>query len=121
MQRFRSRHFGWLIALLVAALLTPVAGVLAQDGTPAGGEVIRSQTREEVTAEIEEALGYENAQVEGGTFVDSSISDVQSLNPFLAEEAVTINVTGLIFDSLIGGDPRTGQPAPIGLADSWEV
>ena len=95
--------------------------MLAQEGSPASGEVIRSQTRQEVTAEFEEALGYEDAQVEGGTFIDSSVSDIQSLNPFLAEEDVTIAITGLIFDSLIGGDPRTGQPAPLGLADSWEI
>ena len=32
-----------------------------------------------------------------------------------------LNVVSLIFESLVGGDSRTGQIAPTGLADYWEI
>ncbi|MEZ4564417.1 MAG: ABC transporter substrate-binding protein [Thermomicrobiales bacterium] len=120
-QRFSTR--GRLSALLLAAgaMMKPWE-VLAQDATPAAlGEVIKSQTREEFRAELNEAMGYTEAATPGGVFIDSATSDIQTVQPFLAEEAASLGVVGLIYEGLTGGDPRTGQPAPGGLADSWEI
>jgi peptide/nickel transport system substrate-binding protein len=107
---------------MVAATLMVPWPALAQDATPtAGGEPTRSLTREEFTAELVEALGYTEAETPGGTFVDSSIADIQTVQPFLAEEVTTSAVVGLIYEPLVGGDPRTGQIAPTALADYWEL
>ncbi|CAA9539698.1 MAG: Oligopeptide ABC transporter, periplasmic oligopeptide-binding protein OppA [uncultured Thermomicrobiales bacterium] len=142
----RIRSFGWLAALLVAVLLAPTARLVAQDGTPAAspvaspgaspaaspiaspegspvaqGETIQSPTRDQLRAEIDAELGYTEAARQGGTFIDSGVADIQTLNPLLSEEVQTGAVMGLIYDTLLGSDPRTGQPAPLGLADRWEI
>jgi peptide/nickel transport system substrate-binding protein len=107
-----------------AALSLPVPrGVLAQDAaTPAAaGETIRSQTREELRAEIEEAMGYTEVATPGGTFIDSNVNDIQTIHPLLADDADSLAVVGMLYDQLVGGDVRTGGPAPNGLADSWEI
>ncbi|MGH2615718.1 MAG: ABC transporter substrate-binding protein, partial [Thermomicrobiales bacterium] len=57
----------------------------------------------------------------GGIFIDSSIADIQTVQPFLTEEDTTSTLLQLVFEGLTGSDPRTGQPAPTGLADYWEV
>jgi len=113
--------------VLLSGLASPFA-LAAQDATPAAspaagstGETIRSQTREEFRAEIEEVYNLEVPGNNEGTFVAGTVGDLQSLNPFLAEEETSSAVTGLIYEGLIGGDPRTGQPAPGGLADYWEI
>jgi len=80
-----------------------------------------SKTREEVQAETEAEFALEPAKNTEGTLIDGVTSDLQSLNPFLAEEATSSAVTGLIFDQLVGGDPKTGQPVPGGLADYYEI
>jgi len=114
------------MALLGTFLLTPTLGVLGQEATPgaspvAGGEVIQSLTREQMRAQIDESLEYSEAATQGGTFVDATVSDIRSLNPFLAEDEITLGIASLLFEGLTGGDPVTGQPAPIGLADRWEI
>ncbi|MFN8661686.1 MAG: ABC transporter substrate-binding protein [Thermomicrobiales bacterium] len=123
--RFSTR--GRLSAmLLVAGAMVKPWEALAQDATPEAspvvlGEAIKSQTREEFRAELNEAMGYTEAATPGGTFIDSATSDIQTVQPFLAEEAASLGVVGLIYEGLTGGDPRTGQPAPGGLSDSWEI
>jgi peptide/nickel transport system substrate-binding protein len=123
MRGYRPRSLGWLATVfLVATTLMAPWPALAQDATPtADGEPTRSLTREEFTAELVEAQGYTEAETPGGTFVDSSIADIQTVQPFLAEEVTTSAVVGLIYEPLIGGDLRTGQIAPTGLADYWEL
>lgn len=129
MLRRSPRSFGWLLAVMAALLLAPVATSLAQEATPAAspvadlGEAAASQTRDEFTAELEAEMGYSAPEQEGGTFLttSSTLADIQGLNPLLAEEVTTIVNLGYIYDQLVGSDPRTGVPAPTGLADSWEV
>jgi peptide/nickel transport system substrate-binding protein len=107
---------------MVATTLMIPWPALAQDATPATlGEPIRSLTRDEFTTQLVEDVGYTEAATPGGTFIDSNIADIQTVHPFLAEEAVSIGVVGLIYEQLVGSDVRTGQPAPTGLADSWEI
>ena len=128
-QRFSTRGRLSAMLLLAGAAMKPWEA-LAQDATPeatsgstpvALGEVISSQTREEFRAELNEAMGYTEAATPGGTFIDSATSDIQTVQPFLAEEAASLGVVGLIYEGLTGSDPRTGQPAPGGLSDSWEI
>jgi peptide/nickel transport system substrate-binding protein len=101
----------------------------AQDASPAagspapgtgGGNVIKSLTRDEFNAEMVKDLGYTEGKP-GGTFLDSNTADIQTVMPFLADENASLGIVGLIFDTITGGDPRTGQPAPNGLADWWEL
>jgi len=106
----------------VTAALSAPWPVLAQDATPAiEGEPTRSLMRDEYLTQLQEDMQYTDAATPGGTFVDSNVSDIQTVQPFLAEESASLGITGLIFEGLTGGDPRTGQPAPTGLADYWEI
>jgi peptide/nickel transport system substrate-binding protein len=123
MRGYRPRSLGWLATVfMVATTLMAPWPALAQDATPtASGAPTQSLTREEFTAELVEAQGYTEAETPGGTFVDASIADIQTVQPFLAEEVTTGAVVGLIYEPLIGGDPRTGQIAPTALADYWDL
>jgi peptide/nickel transport system substrate-binding protein len=109
------------VCAFVTLLATPSA-LLAQEATPRDvTESMRSLTREELEAQIVEELGFTEAVTPGGTFVDASIGDIQSLHPLLVDEFTSVKVANLLFESLIGNDVRNGQPAPTGLADSWEI
>jgi peptide/nickel transport system substrate-binding protein len=119
----QSRSFGWLATVLVVTttLIAPWPA-LAQDATPAtAGEATVSLTREEFQTQLQEDLQYTEAATPGGTFIDSSLSDIQTLQPLLVEEITTSTVVGQIYETLVGGDVRTGQIAPNQLADYWEV
>jgi ABC-type transport system substrate-binding protein len=143
MSHRRSHPLKWLV--MVLSLVTIVAGptlAFAQDapvnlncpegyvagGTPVAaepaaedGEPITSLTREEFQTQLVEDLGFTEAATPGGTFIDSYTADIQTVHPFLAEEQASLNVVGLIYDTLVGGDLRSGQIVPTGLADSWEI
>src|SRR5215218_2188527 len=123
MRGYRPRSLGWLATVfMVATTLMIPWTALAQDATPAAtGEVVKSPTREEFTTQLVEDVGYTEAETPGGTFIGSNTADIQTVHPFLVEEEASIAVAGLIFEQLVGGDVRTGQPAPTGLADSWEI
>src|SRR4051812_1595070 len=103
-----------LVSAFAAATTLVVPGrAVAQDATPqVMGEPITSLTREEFQSQLVEDLGYTEAATPGGIFVDSNTADIQTVHPFLAEEAATLGIVGLIYDQLVGGDVRTGQPAP---------
>ena len=94
---------------------------LSQAATPAGGESLRSLTREAYQAQLVADLGYTEAVTPGGTFLDSSTADVTTLQPAFATDAVSLSIVSLIYDGLVRGDVRTGQPAPTSLADWWEI
>ena len=113
---------------LIAGTLAAGAGlvlpryVLAQDSTPeALSGPIRTQTRDEFRKEIEEAMGYTAAATPGGSFIDSNVNDIQTIHPLLADDGPSLAIVGMIYDQLVGGDVRTGGPAPNGLADYWET
>ena len=123
MRGYRPRSFGWLATVCVVATTLAIPWpALAQDATPAaGGEPIRSLTREEFQTQLAEDMQYTEAATPGGTFIDSATADIQTMHPFLAEEETSYNVVSLVYEGLVGGDPRTGQIAPTGLADFWEI
>jgi peptide/nickel transport system substrate-binding protein len=109
-------------ALAVSTGLVVPRSILAQDATPAAMTgPIRTLTRDEFVAQLEEDLGYTDAATPGGTFIDSEVTDIQTIHPLLADDAPSLSAVSLLYDSLIGGDIRTGQPAPNGLADYWEI
>jgi peptide/nickel transport system substrate-binding protein len=123
MRGYRPRSLGWLATIfMVATTLMIPWPALAQDATPAAsGEPTRSLTREEFTTQLVEDVGYTEAETPGGTFIGAITADIQTVLPFLAEEEASIAVANLVFESLVGSDVRTGQVAPLGLADSWEI
>jgi peptide/nickel transport system substrate-binding protein len=125
MIRCRSTIVGRAATLILAVgLLMPIA-VAAQDASPEAspvgiGHEIHSQTREEVKAALKAA--FANDQPPGnteGTFVVGTVGDYQSVNPFLINSS--FDVVQLIYEGLFGGDPRTGEPIPGGLTDSWDI
>jgi peptide/nickel transport system substrate-binding protein len=113
---------------IVASTLFAGAGLalprwtFAQEATPAAlTGAVTSQTREEFRAEIEEAMGYSEAATPGGRYINSEVTDIQTVHPMLAEDGPSLAVVGRIYEQLVGGDVRTGGPAPNGLADYWEI
>ena len=111
-------------ALATGAGLVLPRTVFAQDdaATPtAFTETIVTQTREEFQQEIVEEYGYTEAATPGGVFIDSNVNDIQTIHPYLSEDAASNAIVGMIYDGLVGGDIRTGLPAPTGLADYWEI
>jgi peptide/nickel transport system substrate-binding protein len=127
MIRCRSTVAGKAATLILAVgLLMPLAAT-AQDASPeaspAGiGQEIHSKTRDENEAELKAAFANdEPAANPDGTYVVGEVSDLQSLNPFLAESDPSLTVDGLIYETLFGGDPRTGQPVAGALSDSYDV
>jgi peptide/nickel transport system substrate-binding protein len=123
MRGHRSHTPGWIAAvLMVATMLVVPWSSLAQNATPTvSSGPIKSLTRDEYQAQVTEAMGYSEAATPGGTFIDSNIADIQTVHPFLAEEQASLGIVGMIYEQLVGGDIRNGQPAPNGLADWWEV
>jgi peptide/nickel transport system substrate-binding protein len=105
-----------------AGLVVPWSVFAQADGTPAAeGETIVSKTKEEYRTEIEEVFTYSEAATPGGTLVDANVNDVKTIHPLLADDAGSFAAVGTFYDGLIGTDIRTGQPAPTGLADYWEI
>ena len=94
MRGYRPRSLGWLATIfMVATTLMIPWPALAQDATPAaGGEPMQSLTREEFTTQLVEEIGYTEAETPGGTFIDSNTADIQTVHPFLAEEATSIGI-----------------------------
>lgn len=123
MRGHRSSTPGWIATvLIVTTMLIAPWTALAQEATPeVSGETVKSLTREEFVTQLREDMEYTEAATPGGTFIDAGTSDIQGLHPFLAEEQATLGITGLIYEGLTGGDPRSGVPSPNGLADYWEI
>ncbi|MFT4038579.1 MAG: ABC transporter substrate-binding protein [Thermomicrobiales bacterium] len=119
----RPTRRGLLAGMMAASagLMLP-RGMFAQDATPApAGDGFKTQTREEFTRELLEELDLSDPATTGGSFVDSNVNDINTIHPLFADDADSLGIVGLVYDGLIGGDPRTGGPAPNGLADWWEV
>jgi peptide/nickel transport system substrate-binding protein len=118
----RRRSAAWLSLMALMVTIAIPWTVLAQDATPAAsGEALRSQTREEFTADYLEEMQFAEAESTGGAFIDANAGDIQTIHPLLAEDEYSLGVVDLLYSELVGSDPRTGQPAPTGLADSWEI
>jgi peptide/nickel transport system substrate-binding protein len=104
-----------MLAREVAAQ-TPVASPASGGG--AGGS---SETREQVQARIDETFAFEEPANQGGEIINVMTTDISTVNTVLSSDTYSSWITGFIFDGLIGTDWTNGQPAPTGLADSWDV
>ncbi|MFQ6050063.1 MAG: peptide-binding protein [Candidatus Hydrothermarchaeota archaeon] len=56
----------------------------------------------------------------GGTLVWGSIGDAKILNEILASDSASVDICGLVYDRLIGIDPKTLEPYPR-MAESWNI
>ena len=118
--RSRRRVMQRAAASLFAIMLVLPGFVAAQ--SPDAAPFV-SQTRAELYADLEAAFAGTDEPVGNGDgiYISSATSDLQGLNPFLAESDPSLTVIGLVFDTLFGGDPRTGAPAAGGLTDYYEI
>ena len=62
----------------------------------------------------------EAAANQGGTLIEGTAADLQTVNPIIANDAPTANFLSLIFESLVELHPETLEPVGA-LAESWEV
>jgi len=123
MRRNPTHHLGWRAFALISlfAFFLPWTA-LAQEATPGSpGEATNSLTRDEFTADYLESMQFTEATTPGGVFIDANTGDVQTIQPLLADDEYSVGVVGMLYLPLVGMDVRTGQPAPIGLADAWEI
>jgi peptide/nickel transport system substrate-binding protein len=122
-RRFMARAGALGIATGTLGALAPMLA-RAQDATPemasAGGEAIRSMTRDEYYAQLREEFAFEEPQNQGGQVIWSQTSDISTVNGLLTADYPTIYVTGAIFEPLVGASPIDGQIVPA-LADSYEI
>jgi peptide/nickel transport system substrate-binding protein len=67
-------------------------------------------------------MGFEieEAESEGGTFIEGTSADMQTMNPIIANDTASANFHTLIFEPLIEIHPETLEPVGV-LAESWEV
>lgn len=102
---------------------TPDAGPGATPAASpvAAGEVIRSISREEAEAEIEESFPWEEPATQGGQLIHTMTTDISTLNPVLVSDLYSGWITGFIYESLVGTSVVTGRDVPTGLADWWEI
>jgi peptide/nickel transport system substrate-binding protein len=66
----------------------------------------------------------------GGRVIYGSPNDVRGLNPVVSADATSASITGLLYDSLVRPNPKTGEPmpwlgkwsiAPDNLTYTWEI
>ena len=104
------RHWRTTLAVIATAALVATA---CTPGPQTGG-----------TAQPEEK------PVAGGRVIRGSFSDIRVLNPVIATDATSGQVTDLLFDPLLRADPKTGNPIPWmgkwtasadNLTFSWEI
>lgn len=50
--------------------------------------------------------------VAGGRVTYGSLTDIQGLNPVISTDATSVAVTGLLYDSLVRANPKTGEVMP---------
>jgi len=120
-RQFMRRATG--LGVSAATLTTFLRSVpaAAQDATPvASGAVIRSISREDAAAKLRSNFQIADATSEGGQLIWADVSDIDSTNIVLGNDAPTNDVLGLIYEALVGVDPFDGTIVP-GLADSYEI
>ena len=100
-------------------------GVVAQDASPAASpaatfEPTTSITREEYEAAVQEEFQFSEPESMGGEVIVVGTADIGTLNTTLSTDVYSGWITGMLFDSLIGGSIIDGTDVP-GLADYWET
>jgi peptide/nickel transport system substrate-binding protein len=142
--QLRASWLGRLLATFVLFTMIAVPIAAAQDASPAASPVVvdagtpgaspvaspaaeasctpgPSKTSAEIRQEVEEQFPIEQPANTESTYVTGATGDLQSVNPYIVESDPSLSVVGYVFDSLLGGDPDTGQPVPGGVTDYWEL
>ncbi|MGB3330621.1 MAG: ABC transporter substrate-binding protein, partial [Thermomicrobiales bacterium] len=99
---------------------SPAASPVAAQPDPDATFTTISPTREEALAAIRGAFAFEEPAATGGDIIQAFSTDITMVNPMISQDIASTYLTGLIYESLIDGDPSTGTLIP-GLADSWEL
>ncbi|CAN5630949.1 peptide-binding protein [soil metagenome] len=116
-------------ATVEATATQPAANVAASpaaspSGSPSASPIAsgwtKSITRSDFEQQLLAAYPMEAAANTGGTIVLGGSSDISTLNPILVRDTLSAQVTGSIYESLVGASPIDGQIVPA-LADYWEV
>jgi peptide/nickel transport system substrate-binding protein len=88
-----------LIAALAASVLVATA---CTGGTPAGS----------ATPAASATVAATERPVQGGRIVEGTISDIATMQPVLVNDTASGRMTGLMYDSLVQQDPKTGEVKP---------
>ncbi|MDQ3548248.1 MAG: ABC transporter substrate-binding protein, partial [Chloroflexota bacterium] len=100
-----------------------VTATSGPDATPTEGDTPPTESATEPSgASSDTLMGFsiEEAANTGGTFIEGSAADLQTVNPVIANDTPSANFLALIFESLIELHPETMEPVGA-LAEAWEV
>src|SRR2546423_2815887 len=90
-----------LIAVLAGTILVATA---CTGGTPAGTSTPSTEASASVAA-------TEKPQ-EGGRIIEATISDIATVQPVLVNDTASGRITGLMYDTLVQQDPKSGEVKP---------
>ena len=93
-----------LIAVLAASLLVATACGQGTTPNPSASATASGAATSSATPTV--------AIQEGGRVIESTISDIATMQPVLVNDTASGRVTGLLYDVLITVDPKTGEPKP---------
>lgn len=79
-----------------------------------------SPTRDDVIAELLASHPFEEPGQTGGDVIQVFSTDLQMINPIVAQDLASGYITGLVYQGLVGINPIDGTYMP-DLADSWEL
>ena len=122
---------GALVALFVVACtpepeIIEVTSVVTEVQEVVVTEVVTEVVEgEEVQVEVTKVVEVQVTPTaepapQGGTVINSTFSDISTLNPILGSDSTSSNVYAKMFLALLTIDPFTGANAPQ-IADSWDV
>src|ERR1700687_341804 len=90
-----------LLGVLAASMLVATActgGTPASSGAPSSGASATAAATE--------------APVQGGRIIQGDISDIATIQPVLVNDTSSSRITGLIYDSLVQQDAKSGEVTP---------
>ncbi len=118
----RSRSLAALLAIPLAIVLLAKPIQAQEPAAPAGGPPsgTGSISRDQFRQELFGRFPMEEPARRGGSIIVGSPADISTVNGLLAADAQTLQVTGAIFETLVGGSPIDGRIVPA-LADSWDM
>ena len=88
-----------LVAVLAATVLIATA---CSGGTPAGTS----------TPAASASVAATEKPQEGGRIIEATISDIATMQPVLVNDTASGRITGLLYDSLVQQDPKSGEVKP---------
>jgi peptide/nickel transport system substrate-binding protein len=115
MQKFVS----WISLLVVLAL---ILGACAQPVPIAPDEAPAAASGDKAPTTGNAAESAPGTIIPGGTWTRLSSADASNLNAVLISDAASGDIAAMIYPSIIGQDPVTGELVPEGsLSESWNI